>query len=166
MRNCHLKKSKQTSVKNDSYKSPTKFLQNCRRLSKANNRRHAARLCLGGYAPVSPSARKQPPRERLLPASEVIQRVEITESLVKRAFRGVCPHPFAGITQISYCRSIFIIRYASRQNIVRGFCFATSAWLAMNARLFSTSSSNVTGSKSLTSTPALSIRERRAISGQ
>ena len=73
---------------------------------------------------------------------------------------------FAGITQISYCRSICIIRYASRQNIVRGFCFATSAWLAMNARLFSTSSSNVTGSKSLTSTPALSIRERRAISGQ
>ena len=73
---------------------------------------------------------------------------------------------FAGITQISYCRSICIIRYASRQNIVRGFCFATSAWLAMNARLFSTSSSNVTGSKSLTSTPTLSIRERRAISGQ
>ena len=42
MRNCHLKKSKQTSVKNNSYKSPTKFLQNCRRLYKANNLRPAA----------------------------------------------------------------------------------------------------------------------------
>ena len=42
MRNCHLKKSKQTSVKNNSYKSPTKFLQNCRRLYKANNLRPEA----------------------------------------------------------------------------------------------------------------------------
>ena len=29
----------------------------------------------------------------LLPDSEVVQRVEIAESPVKRAFRGVCPHP-------------------------------------------------------------------------
>ena len=42
MRHRHLKKSKQTSVKNNSYKSPTKFLQNCRRLDKANNRRPEA----------------------------------------------------------------------------------------------------------------------------
>ena len=62
MRNCHLKKSKQTSIKNNSYKSPTKFLQNCRRLDMANNLRHAARLCLGGHAPVSAPARKQPLR--------------------------------------------------------------------------------------------------------
>ena len=84
MRHRHLKKSKQTSVKNNSYKSPTKFLQNCRRLYKANNLRpeatrdefaatpltvsrkqmfipvHAKR---GGFtAPVSASARKQPLR--------------------------------------------------------------------------------------------------------
>ena len=30
----------------------------------------------------------------LLPDFEVIQRVEIAESPVKRVFRGVCPHPF------------------------------------------------------------------------
>jgi hypothetical protein len=82
MRHRHLKKSKQASIKNNSYKSPTRFLQNCRRLYKANNLRpeatrdefaatpltvsrkqmfipvHAKR---GGFAaPFSASARKQP----------------------------------------------------------------------------------------------------------
>ena len=56
--------------------------------------------------------------------------------------------------------------HSSRQNMVSGFCFAASAWPAMNARLLAAISSNVTGSKSLTSTPALNIRERRAMSGQ
>ena len=62
MRNCHLKKSKPTSIKNNSYKSPTRFLQNCRRLDKVNNRRPTARLCLEGYAPFSAPTRKQPLR--------------------------------------------------------------------------------------------------------
>jgi hypothetical protein len=58
MRNCHLKKSKQTSVKNNSYKSPTKFLQNCRRLYKANNLRPEATR--GGFAATPLTAsRKQ-----------------------------------------------------------------------------------------------------------
>ena len=39
-------------------------------------------------APVSAPARKQP-SAGFLPDSEVIQRVEIAESPVKRAFRGV-----------------------------------------------------------------------------
>jgi len=41
-------------------------------------------------APVSDPAREQP-FAGLLPDSEVIQRVEIAESPVKRTFRGVCP---------------------------------------------------------------------------
>ena len=37
-----------------------------------------------------------------LPAFEVIQRVEIAESPVKRAFRGVCPHPFYSSLSLSF----------------------------------------------------------------
>ena len=59
MRFCHLKRAKQTSVKNNSYKSPTKFLQNCRRLDMANNLRPEATR--GGFAAPQPIAvsRKQ-----------------------------------------------------------------------------------------------------------
>ena len=73
MRHRHLIKSKQTSLKNDPYKSPAKPQE----------------IRAGEQSP--------PCNSRLawfLPASEVIQRVEIAESHVKRAFRGV-PHPFA-----------------------------------------------------------------------
>ena len=43
-------------------------------------------------APVSAPDRKQP-FAGLLPDSEVIQRIELAESSVKHAFRGVCPPP-------------------------------------------------------------------------
>ena len=65
-----------------------------------------------------------------------------------------------------YFRPYATNHHVSRQNIERGFCLASSEWRAMNELLFSTISSNVTGTKLLTSTPALSIRERRAIKGQ
>ena len=39
---CHLVKSRQTSVKNDTYKSPAKFLQNRRRSERESNRRPEA----------------------------------------------------------------------------------------------------------------------------
>ena len=55
---------------------------------------------------------------------------------------------------------------ASAQNIVRGLLRAVSAWSWRNAALFETSSSKDTGSNPFTSTPALSIRDRRMISGQ
>ena len=55
---------------------------------------------------------------------------------------------------------------ASAQNIVRGLLRAVSAWSWRNAALFETSSSKDTGSNPFTSTPALSIRERRMIRGQ
>ena len=110
MRNCHLKKSKQTSVKNNSYKSPTKFLQNCRRLDMATiaalkppaadlPRRHSpylenkcSSLSMPSAADLSRPFQRPPENSRFagfLLDSEVIQRVEIAESSVKRAFRGV-----------------------------------------------------------------------------
>ena len=49
----------------------------------------------GGFAAM-PRLSKSPPESirfaGLLPDSEVIQRIEIAESPVKRAFRGVCPY--------------------------------------------------------------------------
>ena len=52
-----------------------------------------------------PRLSKSPPGNSrlagLLPDPEVIQRVEIAESPVKRAFRGVRPHPFSSLR----CRS-------------------------------------------------------------
>ena len=51
----------------------------------------------GGFAAM-PRLSKSPPESLrfagLLPDSEVIQRVEIAESPVKRAFRGVRPYRF------------------------------------------------------------------------
>jgi len=47
-----------------------------------------------GFAATQRLFQRQPGNSRsagLLPDSEVIQRVEIAESSVKRAFRGVCP---------------------------------------------------------------------------
>jgi len=52
----------------------------------------AARLRLGGYAPVSAPARNKR-FAGLLPDSKDIQRVEIAEKPVKCAFRGVRPPP-------------------------------------------------------------------------
>ena len=99
MRNCHLKKSKQTSVKNNSYKSPTKFLQNCRRLDKVNNRRHAARLCLRGYAPVSAPARKQPLRgdDSMRESTQTIYCINATVST--RPFHSSRNSSFVGLSQ-------------------------------------------------------------------
>ena len=50
----------------------------------------------GGFAAMPRLLQRPPGNSRfagLLPDSEVIQRVEIVESPVKRALRGVCPHP-------------------------------------------------------------------------
>jgi hypothetical protein len=72
MRNCHLKKSKQTSVKNDSYISSAKPQE------------------------IRASEQSPPCNSRvagLLPDSEVILVVDIAEIPEKRAFRGVCPPP-------------------------------------------------------------------------
>ena len=68
MRNCHLKKSKQTSLKNDPYKSPAKPQE----------------IRAGEQSPPCNSR-----VAGLLPNSEVIQRVKIAENPVKRAFHGV-----------------------------------------------------------------------------
>ena len=55
---------------------------------------------------------------------------------------------------------------ASAQNITSGLLCAVSAWHRRNFTLLATSSSKVTGSKPFTSTPALSMRGRRMMSGQ
>jgi len=51
----------------------------------------------GGFVAMTRLFQRQPGSSSFawfLPASKVIQKVEITESPVKRAFRGVCPRSF------------------------------------------------------------------------
>ena len=67
---------------------------------------------------------------------------------------------------ILYANGMSNLDQDSAQNIVRGLLRAVFAWSWRNAALLETSSSKEMGSNPFTSTPALSIRERRMIRGQ
>ena len=59
----------------------------------------------GGFAAMPRLFQRPPCNSRLarfLPASEVIQRVEIAESPVKRTFHGIRPHPFNPPSSLNY----------------------------------------------------------------
>ena len=62
------------------------------------------------------------------------------------------------------CPMLFV--HASAQKSPKGLLRAVSAWRFRNSALLASISSKVTGAKSLTSTPALSMRPRRIMSGQ